>query len=243
MKRSYSFLATAALCGLLLSSCGKKTDAAAGGDSSKSTSTTSTSASSNAPAGAKLTVKAAIAEGTMEYMGQKVQMKLYFDDYGTKSATETSGEMMGQKMHQMNITKDGYAWQLDLDKKTGSKHKASGKENFDFAHMSAEEMKAQGISESGNETLNGKECKVYTIDPAANTKQPAPKGAGDMKGKAWVWNGIPIKVEMGTMMKMEMTKIEESTPPSSIFDVPADIKVTDMADMPQGGVQTAPTEK
>lgn len=222
MKRSISCFTLILLCGFVLASCGKKSDApggAAGG-------------STEAPAGSKYSMKAGIGEGYMEMMGQKLQMKLAFDDFGAKSSSEMSGEMMGQKMHQLTITKDGYTYQLDLTKNTGSKHKSNERDNMDFRNMTPEQMKAQGIMATGADSvINGKECKVYTIDPSANQKTPS-KGGPEMKGRVWIWNGIPMKMEMGTMMKMEMTKMETSAPASSAFDVPADVKVSELPENP-----------
>jgi hypothetical protein len=173
-----------------------------------------------------------MGEGYMEMMGQKLQMKLAFDDFGAKSSSEMSGEMMGQKMHQLTITKDGFTYQLDLDKKTGTKHKSTERDNTDFRNMTDEQMKAQGITATGTDSVvNGKTCKVYTVDPNANQKNPPQKGTPDMKGKIWIWNGIPMKMQMGSMMKMEMTKIEETAPAATAFDIPADIKISEPSQM------------
>jgi hypothetical protein len=49
-----------------------------------------------------------------------------------------------------------------------------------------------------------------------------------MKGKFWIWKSFPVKMQMGQMMKMEMTKIEETAPPAGSFDVPSDIKMSAM---------------
>jgi len=215
---------------LKLTSCGGKSDAPGTADSTKKTEATQTT-SSSAPAGAKFKMKAGIAEGTMEMMGQKVQIKMAFDDWGAKMMNETSGEMMGQKMHQVNITKDSMTYVLDMTKKTGQKMKAKP-DDMNFANMTPQELKAKGVTEIGKETINGKDCIVYEIDPNANAPKlkgdKAPPAQPDMKGKFWVWNNFPIKMEMGKMMKMEMTKIEETAPPASTFDIPADIKISGM---------------
>ncbi len=211
-----------------LTSCGGKSDAPGTADSTKNATGTQTA---GAPAGSKFKMKAGIAEGTMEMMGQKVQIKMAFDDWGNKTMNETSGEMMGQKMHQVNITKDSMTYVLDMIKKTGQSMKAKP-DDMNFANMTPEELKAKGVKEIGKETINGRECIVYEIDPNANApKQPQGAGAPpqpDMKGKFWVWNNFPVKMEMGKMMNMQMTKIEETTPPASVFEVPADIKMSAM---------------
>ena len=213
-----------------LTSCGGKSDAPGTADSTKKAEAAQAS-STNAPAGAKFKMKAGIAEGTMEMMGQKVQIKMLFDDWGTKMRNETTGDMMGQKMHQVNITKDSMSYIIDMIKKTGQKMKAQPYD-MNFANMTPEELKAKGIKEIGKETIGGRECTVYEIDQNANAPKPkAAPGAPpqpDMKGKFWIWNNFPIKMEMGQMMKMEMTKIEETAPPAGTFDIPSDIKFSGM---------------
>lgn len=228
MKKLLSILFVLAFAATTLVSCGGKSDAPGTADSTKNATGTQTA---SAPAGSKFKMKAGIAEGTMEMMGQKVQIKMAFDDWGNKMMNETSGEMMGQKMHQVNITKDNMTYVLDMTKKTGQSM-AAKPDDMNFANMTPEELKAKGIKEIGKETVNGKECIVYEIDPnAVAPKQPQGAGAPpqpDMKGKFWVWNNFPIKMEMGKMMKMEMTKIEETTPPANVFEIPADIKMSAM---------------
>ncbi|HEY6171515.1 MAG TPA: hypothetical protein VIX80_04560 [Candidatus Kapabacteria bacterium] len=213
-----------------LTSCGGKSDTPGTADSTKKAEAAQAS-STNAPAGAKFKMKAGIAEGTMEMMGQKVQIKMLFDDWGTKMRNETTGDMMGQKMHQVNITKDSMSYIMDMIKKTGQKMKAQP-DDMNFANMTPEELKAKGIKEIGKETIGGRECTVYEIDQNANAQKPkAAPGAPpqpDMKGKFWIWNNFPVKMEMGQMMKMEMTKIEETAPPASAFEIPADIKFSGM---------------
>src|SRR5687768_9656502 len=110
MKRSIFCFTLLLFFAISASSCGNKSGSGSG-DSTKVSSEASV-----APAGSKYAMKSGVGEGFMEMMGQKMQMKLAFDDFGAKSASEMSGEMMGQKMHQLTITKDGYTYQLDLEK-------------------------------------------------------------------------------------------------------------------------------
>jgi hypothetical protein len=214
-----------------LTSCGGKSDAPGTADSTKKAEAAQASSTTDAPTGAKFKMKAGIAEGTMEMMGQKVQIKMLFDDWGSKMRNETTGDMMGQKMHQVNITKDSMSYIIDMIKKTGQKMKAQP-DDMNFANMTPEELKAKGIKEIGKETIGGRECTVYEIDQNANAAKPktAPGAPPqpDMKGKFWIWKNFPVKMEMGQMMKMEMTKIEETAPPAGTFDVPSDIKISGM---------------
>jgi hypothetical protein len=158
-------------------------------------------------------------------MGGKMEMNVYFDDWGNKTCNETMGEIQGRKIRQVTVTKDGYSWIYDLEQKMGRKMKSKG-DDFDFRNMSPDSLKAKGIKEIGKETVLGKECTVYSITPPAPKEQP--KNAPNVNGKFWIWNGFPMKMEMGTFMKMEVTKIEEGAPPAEKFQIPTDIKFTEM---------------
>ena len=199
---------------LFLISCGKSGDG---------------SSSEAAPAGSKYGVKAGMSEMTMEMMGMKTTVTNYWDDFGKKSVTAVSGEMMGSKMNETTIEKDGFSIKYDGEKKTGMKAKKdSAMQDISFHEMTDAQMKERGMTEAGTETLLGKECKVYEVDMDKMTGQTStdqPK----VKGKVWVWNGIPMKMVMGDLMKMETTKIEvmESVPAAK-FEVPDDVQITDM---------------
>lgn len=184
--------------------------------------------SAAAPPGSRFGVKAGMAEMTMKMMGMETNVTTYWDDFGAKSVTEVRGEMMGMKMNETSIEKDGYSIKYDAEKKTGTKIK--GKANpseMNFREMTPAQMKEQGMTEAGTETIMGKECKVYEVDAdkmgSDTTGQPI-----KVKGKVWVWQGIPVKMEMGDLMKMEATKLEvlESVPMAK-FEIPADVTITE----------------
>lgn len=201
------------LIALFLISCGKTGDAP----------------SSAAPAGSKYGVKAGMSEMTMEMMGMKTTVVNYWDDFGKKSVTAVSGEMMGSKMNETTIEKDGYSIKYDGEKKTGTKAKKdTAFEDISFHEMTDAQMKERGMTEAGTETILGKECKVYDVDMDKMTGETAADQQMKVKGKVWVWNGIPMKMVMGDLMKMETTKLEvmESVPAEK-FEVPADITLSD----------------
>jgi hypothetical protein len=210
-KLSLSF----AIIALFLIGCGKK-----GADES----------ATQAPPGSKFGVKAGMTEMTMEMMGMKTTVVSFWDDFGKKSLTEVKGEMMGSKMNETTIEKDGYAIKYDGEKKTGTKvKKDSAFQDVSFHNMTPAQLQERGMTEAGTETILGKECKVYTVDVdrmsgADSTTQPM-----KVKGKVWVWNGIPMKMEMGDLMKMETTKLEVmDAVPAAKFEVPAGITITEM---------------
>jgi hypothetical protein len=195
--------------------------ASCGGSSDKPGDTKAASAD-EAPKGSRFGVKAAICEGKLSMFGQNLDIKIYFDDWGAKTANETNGEMMGTKKMQRNITKDGITYIIDYEAKTAQKTMAQDNE-MNFEGMHPDSLKAKGITEIGKETVNGKECTVYELDGSKAKEQ----SGMDVKGKFWVWKGLPVKMEMGSLMSMELTKITETVPPAEVFEIPADFKITD----------------
>jgi hypothetical protein len=93
--------------------------------------------------------------------------------------------------------------------------------------MTDAQMKERGMTEAGTETILGKECKVYEVDVDKMTGETGDQQM-KVKGKVWVWNGIPMKMVMGDLMKMETTKLEvmESVPAEK-FAVPADVTLSE----------------
>jgi hypothetical protein len=189
----------------------------------------SASAENQAPAKGKYPVKSGIITYETDMMGMKVPITLYFDDYGNKECQETitEMEMMGTKVktHSMNITKDGYSYELNMIDKTGKKMKSmpasTAPGGIDFSKLSEDMMKQMHITKGGNENVCGKDCSVFSIDNADMK----------MKGTFAVWNNIPLKssIDLGGMpMLMNATKVEENASiPADKFEVPSDIKMTE----------------
>jgi hypothetical protein len=199
---------------LFLIGCGKKGD----------------EASLQAPPGSKFGVKAGMSEMTMEMMGMKTTVINFWDDFGAKSLTEVKGEMMGAKMNETTIEKDGYSIKYDGEKKTGTKvKKDTAIPDISFHNMTPAQLKERGMTEAGTETILGKECTVYDVDMDRMSGGDSTAQPMKVKGKVWVWNGIPMKMEMGDLMKMETTKLEVmETVPAAKFEVPADITISAM---------------
>jgi outer membrane lipoprotein-sorting protein len=174
----------------------------------------------------KYQIKSGIITFASETMGMSQNVTIYFDDYGNKECTETTGEMMGIKSHNLSLTKDGFMYSIDLTNKTGTKMKtninAQKNKDIDFSSLSEEMMKQMHIKKLGTETFLGKTCDKYSID------DPAMK----MKGTYVVWNGISLKSEIdmsGIGIKLIAKKIEENaTIPADRFEVPKDIKITEI---------------
>ena len=214
-KLSLSILVLA----LFIVSCGKKGEEGASGP---------------VPAGAKFGVKAGMSEMTMEMMGMNTTVTNYWDDFGATTVTEVKGEMMGQKMHETSIDKDGYSIKYDGEKKTGTKMPKNVHEDVSFYNMTPAQLKERGMTEAGKETFLGKECTVYEVDVDQMAGAVDSSAQMKVKGKILVWNGIPMKMDMGGLMKMETKKLEvmESVPAAK-FEVPADVQIRDLTQASQ----------
>lgn len=223
MKKLFIFAIAVALISFVsCSGDGKKTG------STDSTKTGDSTKEANSTNQGKYKLKSAILSMTSETMGMTQSMTMYFDDYGNKECVETTGDVMGMKVHQLSITKDGYMYSIDLTAKTGTKSKiATGgkQQDIDFNNLTDEMMKQMKITKQGTEEILGKTCDKYSMD------DPAMK----MKSTYSVWNGIPLKSDIdmaGITAKVTTTKIEENASiPADKFEIPKDVKITDMKGM------------
>jgi len=215
MKKTILLFVAAAT--LIFSSCknDSKSDAAKGSDSTK------TAVVDKTPKG-KYSLKSGIVEMKSQVMGMEQKQVLFFDEYGAKECIEVTASMFGQKIHNLNINKDGYAYSVDMVKKTGTKIKIPTDAAINFNDLGKGIAKDMNIKKVGTETALGKTCDKYTID---YKKQ-------QMKGYYLVWNGIALKTEL-TMMGMktvvEVTKINENASiPADKFEIPKGIKIQSM---------------
>jgi hypothetical protein len=193
----------------LLFSCKSKT--------SETSPTMENPAATETPKG-RYAIKSGIVEYKTQVMGMDMKQTLTFDDYGQKEATDMEADMMGVKIHTVTITKDGFIYTLDMEKKTGTK--ISGKSpDIDFENLSEEMVKDMKLKKEGTEEFLGKTCEKMSIDYEKM----------NMKGVYLVYKGIPLMVDtdMGTMkMKLIGEKFEENPSiPAEKFEVPADIKI------------------
>ena len=200
----------------LLFSCKSKTSESAATLENPAASETST------PKG-KYAIKSGIVQYKTEMMGMEVMQTLTFDDYGKKEATDVEMEMMGVKLHTVNLTKDGFIYNLDMVKNTGTKSPEINMANasIDFENLTEEMVKEMELKKLGTEEFLGKTCEKMSID---NKKM-------GMKGTFLVYKGVALKSEtdLGSMkMNLLAEKFEENpTIPAEKFEVPADIKITE----------------
>lgn len=169
----------------------------------------------------KYALKSGIVVYNTQMMGMDVKQTLYFDDYGAKEAQEVSMEMMGVKMHQVTISKDGFIYTLDMEQKTGTKVAAPTglAQNIDFQNLSEEMAKDMELKKLGTEEFLGKTCDKMSIDYKKMS----------MKGTFLVYKGVALKSEtdMGSMkMNLLAEKFDENPSiPSEKFEIPDDIKI------------------
>ena len=174
----------------------------------------------NATPKGRYAIKSGIVEYKTEIMGMPAKQTLIFDDYGQKELTDMEMEMMGTKIRTVTITKDGFIYTLDLEKKTGTRIKGNSP-NIDFENLSEQMVKDMNLKIEGTEDYLGKTCEKMSID---YTKMK-------MKGTFLVYKGVALQsdIDMGTMkMKLVGEKFEEyPSIPASKFEIPSDIKIVE----------------
>ena len=229
MKKVFLFIAVVIMAALISCSGGDKKN----GSSSDSTKTKDSIAKSSV--GGKYDLKSGIITMTSETMGMKQTMIKYFDDYGNKECMEITGEMkmgMGSpvKMNHTNITVDGFLYNLDNNKKTGTKMAVKGKgghKDIEFKNLTEDQMKELNMTKGGTETILGKTCNKFTLN---DTKRK-------MKATYYVWDGILLKSEVsmaGITAVNAAIKIEENaTVPDGKFTIPTDYKITESTGLPK----------
>lgn len=167
--------------------------------------------------------KYAIKSGTVQYktqvMGMEAIQTMMFDDYGAKEKTVVEMEMLGIKSQTTTITKDGFTYSYDTEKKTGTKTvEVTQSSNIDFENLTEEIKKDMKLEKIGEENFLGKSCDKYSIDYEKLK----------MKGTYLVWKGVPLKTNIDmSSMKIALEAIKFTEDPSfsaSEFEVPADIK-------------------
>ncbi|HPF00865.1 MAG: hypothetical protein AB7V36_10240 [Bacteroidales bacterium] len=196
-----------------------------GGKESKTTDQTDTTKTEEKVASGNPDQIYGVEKGMIEYkmvtMGMPTTMTQYWDEYGKKSYTQSSMEMMGVTTitHMLNDGEFIYSW--DATTKEGTKAKVGKSQNLNYNDMSEEMMAKYHMTKEGTEEVNGKTCDVYKMEMEGT------------KSKTWVWKGIAIKTEtmaMGMTVTTEMTKLEEGADaPEGAFEVPAGIKFNEIS--------------
>jgi len=155
-----------------------------------------------------------------EMMGQPMITTYYIDDYGKKEASEFTMDMSamgGNKMQMRSVRQADGTVTFQVGGNEG--HKSEGSVNF--LNLTPEVIKKHKIKEKGEEIINGRPCKIYTV----NTEQMGMS----VSSQVWVWKGFTVKTVVdGGMFTMETTMDtfdENGKIPDGIFDIPDNVKV------------------
>ncbi len=156
-----------------------------------------------------------------EMMGQPMITTYYIDDYGKKEASEFTMDMSamgGNKMQMRSVRQADGTVTFDVNNvKEG--HKSEGTVNF--LNLTPEVIKKHKIKEKGEEVIDGRPCKIYTV----NTEQMGMS----VSSTVWVWKGFTVKTVVdGGMFTIE-TKLdtfdENGKIPDGIFTIPDGMKI------------------
>lgn len=177
----------------------------------------------------KYPFKSAIVE--LKYGGHCTGTEvLYIDDYGMKEATVDNFTMkvMGREMptNQIQVTDGEWVYTIDVRKKEGTKMKnpslemmrnMSEEQKKAMMDLGSEMMKKMDAKETGEETVAGKPCKVWSVESVGT--------------KVWVWSGLTLKRElkiMGVRQHLEAVSVETDVPvPADQFEVPQGVRITE----------------
>ncbi len=200
---------------LILSGCGQKKNPAAK-ETKAETEVSETDIPDTDSKGKPLGVKSGIIE--YSYSGDKTgKSTQYFDDYGMKSAVYAEIVQRGEESKGWSLTlgEDQYMWDLNSSQGMKSKNpmvkqmmELSGGDILEYMAGMYEQM---GMTKSGTENFQGKECTVFK---------------GDM-GKVLIWKGLMMMMEMkiGDMVsRQEVTSIKTNVKvDGKYFRIPDDI--------------------
>ncbi|MBO5595189.1 MAG: DUF4412 domain-containing protein [Bacteroidales bacterium] len=145
-----------------------------------------------------------------EVMGQKVESKSYFDDYGNLQADRTNA--FGMEL--TTISRDGKTYMVNPAAK--QVQEMPFQESINYLDLTDEVIAKYKIKEIGHETVAGKECVKYTME-VSQMGQTAHLTVS-------VWQGIPMKTVTsvsGTDVATTVTDIAEEAVDASMFTVPS----------------------
>ena len=142
-----------------------------------------------------------------DMMGTAIVSYGYFADYGALQRNET--EVMGQKVVTLKI--NGKAYMI-----SPSFREVPSEVSINFDNLTPALIEKYSIKKLGSETLDGRECQVYTF------KQNTQGIEGDLK--VWIWRGLPLRTEatvMGTTIVSKITEVELGIDlDPSLFELP-----------------------
>ena len=114
-----------------------------------------------------------------EVMGQKIESKGYFDDYGNLQSSKAN--TFGMEIS--TILRDGKTYVVNHSAKQVQQMPVQ--ETINYLDLSDEIISKYKIQEAGKETVSGKECVKYTLE-VSQMGQTA-------QLTVCVWQGFPMK--------------------------------------------------
>lgn len=144
-----------------------------------------------------------------EVMGQKVESKNYFDDYGNLQVSVTSA--FGMEL--TTISRDGNTYMVNTAAKQVQEMPAQ--ESINYLDLTNDAIAKYKIKEVGSDTVAGKECVKYTME-VSQMGQTAHLAVS-------VWQGIPMRTVTsanGMEASVTVTEFTECEVDTTLFNVP-----------------------
>lgn len=158
----------------------------------------------------KYGIKSGTITTVSEVMGQKIESKGYFDDYGNLQSSKAS--TFGMEIS--TILRDGKTYMVNHSAK--QVQELPVQESVNYLDLTDEIIAKYKIQEVGKETVAGKDCVKYTMEVSQMGQT--------IKLTVSVWNGIPMKTVTnanGTEMTATVTEVTEEEVDASLFEVPS----------------------
>ena len=143
-------------------------------------------------------------------MGQKIESKGYFDDYGNLQSSKAN--TFGMEIS--TILRDGKTYMVNHSAK--QVQEVPAQESINYLDLTDEIIAQYKIQEVGKETVAGKDYVKYTMEVSQMGQT--------LKLTVSVWNGIPMKTVTnanGTEMTATVTEVTEGDVDASLFEVPS----------------------
>lgn len=228
MRRTKLIIAVLIL--LAATSCQKQADDEAGTASSSDSSQPATETSGYPK---RYLVESGIVEYEMSGM-QKGTETIYFDRWGWREAKQTNSEIsvagITRKENKFTIMDGEWIYNIDLDRRTGTKTKNPMLEQFiaaaknkdkSLTELGEEMLRSMGGQKIGTEAVAGKDCDVW------ETKK--------LGSKSWVWKGVTLKSQLsmgGMQVNSSATRVDENAIiPADKITIPSDVKITEGPDV------------
>lgn len=154
-------------------------------------------------------------------LGQQTETIYYWDDFGYFQSAETYNKsIMGENLFWKMIKQDSLLFTYEIREKEGevyySNNNLIGSQVPNFSMMILQDQEKFYFQKIEGRTILSKECHGYFFSKDG------------MAAKAWLWENIPLLVEISTEesieLKYEVTSIEtDILIAPSIFQIPSSV--------------------